>query len=135
MLTFALNHYFTGMDPFWFKVTNLGIHLLNGFLLFLTLRTLFVSLAQARHEKLKVSAFSAMTAAVIAALWLVLPINLTGVLYVSQRLESLSHTFVFLGLWWYLRARLEFVEKGKGISRMWLALAVYFENEKGNANA
>ncbi len=124
MLTFALNHYFTGMDPFWFKVTNLGIHLLNGFLLFLTLRTLFVSLAQARHEKLKVSAFSAMTAAVIAALWLVLPINLTGVLYVSQRLESLSHTFVFLGLWWYLRARLEFVEKGKGISRMWLALAV-----------
>src|SRR5690606_24957243 len=46
-----------------------------------------------------------LAAACIAALWLALPINLTAVLYVSQRLESLSNTFVFLGLWLYLRAR------------------------------
>ncbi len=34
-----------------------------------------------------------------------MPINLTGVAYVSQRLESLSNLFVFLGLFLYLRAR------------------------------
>jgi len=41
MLSFGINHYFTGMDPFGFKLTNLGIHLLNGLLVFLTLRALF----------------------------------------------------------------------------------------------
>ena len=41
MLTFAVNHYLAGMDPFWFKATNLAIHLCNGMLLFLTLNSLF----------------------------------------------------------------------------------------------
>ena len=33
MLSFAANYYFTGLDPFWLKATNLGIHLGNGLLL------------------------------------------------------------------------------------------------------
>ena len=41
MLSFAANHYLTGLDPFWFKLTNLAIHLINGVLLFLTLKALF----------------------------------------------------------------------------------------------
>src|SRR5690606_4718254 len=46
----------------------------------------------------------------------------TAVLYVVQRLESLSHTFVFLGLWLYLRARMKLATEGRGTLRMWLAL-------------
>ncbi|SFN54546.1 hypothetical protein SAMN05216289_12963, partial [Dokdonella immobilis] len=106
MLSFAANHYFTGMDPYAFKLTNLAIHLLNGLLVFLALRALF------DFHQLQKPAFprravfnSGLAAASLAALWLVLPINLTAVLYISQRLESLSNTFVFLGLWWYLRVR------------------------------
>jgi protein O-mannosyl-transferase len=33
------------------------------------------------------------------------PINLMAVLFVVQRMESLSHTFVFAGLWLYLHGR------------------------------
>lgn len=37
-LSFALNHYFTGMAPLPMKLTNVAIHLLNGLLLFALLR-------------------------------------------------------------------------------------------------
>ncbi|UUM28465.1 hypothetical protein NQU59_04990 [Acinetobacter colistiniresistens] len=34
MLSFALNYYFTGFDPYYFKLTNLIIHLVNGILIY-----------------------------------------------------------------------------------------------------
>ena len=104
MLSFGLNHYLSGMDPWWFKASNLAIHLLNGLLVFLALRALF-DFHQATRSGTRPAYDSGMMAAALAGLWLVLPINLTAVLYISQRLESLSSTFVFLGLWFYLRAR------------------------------
>jgi hypothetical protein len=105
MLTFAANYYFTGLDPFWLKLTNVAIHLANGWLMFLLLRELFRLAATVRGRASDVAARDAMSAAVITGLWLLLPINLTGVAYVSQRLESLANLFVLLGLFWYLRAR------------------------------
>jgi protein O-mannosyl-transferase len=125
MLSFAGNHFFTGMDPYGFKLTNLVIHLLNGLLLFLALRALFDFHHVSRPARIERTRFdTGLAAAALAALWLVLPINLTGVLYVSQRLESLSNTFVFLGLWWYLRVRLAHWRGEKGSVGMWLALIV-----------
>lgn len=121
MLSFAANHYFSGLDPYWYKLTNLSIHLLNGTLLFLALHSLF-QLHQASRSDSKMPFNGGLAAAVLAALWLVLPINLTGVLYVSQRLESLSNTFVFLGLWWYLRARLALWHGQASAMGLWLAL-------------
>jgi protein O-mannosyl-transferase len=125
MLSFAANYYFTALDPFWLKLTNLGIHLLNGVLLFFALRAL-VDLSQLiqREKSIQSSSTSSLVAVSIAALWLVLPINLTGVLYVSQRLESLSNTFVFFGLTWYLRARIELWNGRIGATRLWIALVV-----------
>ncbi|MBS0430871.1 MAG: hypothetical protein JSS21_00475 [Proteobacteria bacterium] len=41
----------------------------------------------------------------VTAAWLLLPINLMGVLYVVQRMESLCQVFVLAGLWAYLRGR------------------------------
>jgi hypothetical protein len=97
MLTFAVNHYLAGMDPFWFKATNLAIHLCNGMLLFLSLNSLFDYASRLNKLSSSHSIFHRILAAAITSIWLILPINLTGVLYVSQRLETLSHTFVFLG--------------------------------------
>ncbi|HOX72164.1 hypothetical protein [Dokdonella sp.] len=125
MLSFAANYYFTGLDPYWLKLTNLAIHLLNGVMLFLALRALFRFHHACREGKAEWIEFDpGMAAAALACLWLVLPINLTGVLYISQRLESLSNTFVFLGLWWYLRARLALWHGRAGASGLWIALLV-----------
>ncbi len=128
MLTFAANYYLSGdIDPFSLKLTNLAIHLVNGLLLFLSLRTLFAILttensARGTADESLSRERGEWIALGITAAWLLLPINLTGVLYVAQRLESLSNTFVFLGLWLYFRSRLRLAEEGRGITGMAIAL-------------
>ncbi|MGH8325083.1 MAG: hypothetical protein ACRETD_15030, partial [Steroidobacteraceae bacterium] len=125
MLSFAANHYFTALDPFWFKLTNLVIHLVNGCLVFLMLRALLALRRECEIVGAAPLRFNdAFAAVAIAGLWLVLPINLTAVLYVSQRLESLSSVFVFLGLAWYLHARLRFWRGEGGTIGLWLSLLV-----------
>ncbi len=119
-LTFAANYYFSGVDPFWPKLTNVGIHLLNGVLLFLLLRELFELYAATR----RVESPRPLNAALIAGAWLLLPINLSGVAYVSQRMEELATLFVFLGLLWYIRARRLHYTGAGNASTLWVSLAL-----------
>lgn len=101
-LSFAVNYLATGDDPTPMKVTNLVIHLLNGFLVFLLARRL---VRLSGSASLGIRASGEMVAALIAGLWLLLPINLTSVLYIVQRMESLANLFVLLGLLAYVEAR------------------------------
>jgi hypothetical protein len=98
-LSFAANYLATGLDPYWMKLTNLVIHLLNGLLVFLLTRALL------RNINREAAGRIGSVAALIAACWMVLPINLTGVLYVVQRMESLANLFVLLGLLGYVAGR------------------------------
>lgn len=103
MLSFAANYYVHGLQPWGYKFVNLLIHLLNGLLVWrvtihlLQLRDSVQGGTSAANHKL--------AALALAALWLVLPINFTTAQYIGQRLESLSNTFVLLGLLVYLRQR------------------------------
>lgn len=91
MLTFALNHYFTGFNPFYFKLTNLMIHLACGVLIY------FLSLIVIKRVNLKNSYISQKKipylALLVSFIWLIHPLNLTSVLYVVQRMTSLSTLF------------------------------------------
>jgi tetratricopeptide (TPR) repeat protein len=108
MLSFAINHYFTGLDPGPMKATNLAIHALNALLVLALVRCLLRAVTGDRAERTDgVAAFA-------AAAWALHPINLMPVLFVVQRMESLSHTFVFAGLWLYLSARLRQQAGGRG---------------------
>jgi hypothetical protein len=51
------------------------------------------------------SKHESVVATLIAAGWMLLPINLSGVLYVVQRMESLANLFVLLGLIGYVAGR------------------------------
>ena len=168
-LSFAANYLATGLDPYWMKLTNLVIHLLNGLLVFLLARALLLSVGRAlpasfyagekdaerravpalpsvtmtpvsapavgvaaesiaaeaaptaarsprgttdgspceatERRSVGASAHADIVAALIAAGWLLLPINLTGVLYVVQRMESMANLFVLLGLIGYVAGR------------------------------
>ncbi|MEP6907268.1 MAG: hypothetical protein ABI858_04710 [Pseudoxanthomonas sp.] len=132
-LSFAANYLATGIDPYWMKLTNLLIHLLNGWLVFLLARALLraalpndsvrapavfdVSHADANlvsddsdrflREKnaARTNSHEDMVAVLIAAGWMLLPINLTGVLYVVQRMESMANAFVLIGLIGYVVGR------------------------------
>jgi protein O-mannosyl-transferase len=98
-LSFATNYLATGIDPYWMKLTNLVIHLLNGLLVFLLASTLLRSAYIEQHPHADI------VAALITSAWMLLPINLTGVLYVVQRMESLANLFVLLGLLGYVTGR------------------------------
>jgi hypothetical protein len=123
-LSFAANYLATGLDPYWMKLTNLVIHLLNGLLVFLLARTLLVAASKsiaaeaAPTEATLASADdrTGITAALIAGAWMLLPINLTAVIYVVQRMESMANLFVLLGLIGYIagRQRMLAADTGKG---------------------
>ncbi len=118
MFTLAANYWATGLDPFWIKLTNLVIHLLNACLIHGVMRALLRLRGGAGSQR------DEWVALTVTACWLVLPINLTAVLYAVQRLESLSNMFVFLGLLWYLRARVRYAANGNGLGSMAAALIV-----------
>ncbi|MCL2021733.1 MAG: hypothetical protein FWG81_06505 [Betaproteobacteria bacterium] len=106
-LSFALNNYFTGDDPFYFKLTNLIIHLINTILVFFLARVLFSGFMKQRSVPdilAKNPDFPTHGALMAAAIWGMNPLNLTSVLYVVQRMTSLSALFglsalLLYGLW------------------------------------
>lgn len=114
-LTFSLNWYFGGGDPWPFKLTNVVIHLINGVLLFCMLRTLLRllglgagtvrRLAEGEDSDSIDDGSATRLALIVSVAWLLLPINLMAVLYVVQRMESLCQVFVLAGLWAYLHGR------------------------------
>lgn len=107
-LSFAANYLASGLEPYSWKLINLLIHLANGLLVFLLARALL----QADCRQSGASNATAITrlsgdcvAALIASGWMLLPINLTAVLYVVQRMESMANFFVLLGLIGYIAGR------------------------------
>jgi hypothetical protein len=113
-LSFALNHYFSGFDPFVFKVTNLSIHFACGLLVFALARRLLGAAAPMvkQHKLLIVSG-------AVTALWLLHPIQLLPVLHVVQRMTSLSAFFLLAALLLHIRGR----ETADRIGTAWLLVA------------
>jgi tetratricopeptide (TPR) repeat protein len=102
MLSFAVNHYFTGLDPAPMKACNIALHLFNALLVFGLVRCL---LRFHLREDPAGATVASWLAIAVAALWALHPINLTAVLLIVQRMESLAHVFVFAGLWLYSSVR------------------------------
>lgn len=104
MASFALDYYFSGPAPYGFKLTNLIIHLLNGVCIFV-----LTTLVLAIHRRQHAPEFSAnrllWVSLAVASAWLLHPLNLSGVLYVVQRMASLSALFTLVGLSAYLYGR------------------------------
>jgi tetratricopeptide (TPR) repeat protein len=114
-LSFGINHALSGLDAWYFKATNLGIHLAVGLLIFALVRQLGRALSGNKQTD------TVWPALLVTALWLLHPINLTPVLYVVQRMTGLSTLFVVAGLWCHVTGRLQ-MAKGAS-SGFWLALA------------
>lgn len=109
MLSFALNYYFTGFDPFYFKLTNLIIHLLAGLGVYVLSRRLLAQIRRSGESALTDDRAAWMALAITAA-WLWHPLNLTSVLYVVQRMASLSGLFAFWALALYVMGRIQINE-------------------------
>lgn len=92
-LTFVLNDQFWPSWPYFFKLTNIAIHLMNGLLIALLLtRLLPVWLSRKAAERV---------ALLCAALWLLHPLHVSTALYVVQRMTQLMLFFSLLSLIFY----------------------------------
>lgn len=87
-------------DPRSFKHTNVIVHLLVGLALYLLTR----QIARALDFD---AARSVRFALLGTAIWLLHPLWVSTTLYAVQRMAQLSTLFVLLGLWLYLRSRLQ----------------------------
>ncbi len=102
MGSFALNYYFFGEDPFSFKVTNLVLHILTGFLVFFLVLTIIKALGPGR------TVFSPFgVAAIVSLLWLIHPLHVSTVAYIVQRMAILSTLFSILAILLYLIGRIK----------------------------
>lgn len=98
MASFAINHALGGLDPWGWKLTGLLVHGLNTALVYLlVVRLLVLAGVEPRHRRL--AAFA------MALLWGAHPLQVSTALYVVQRMETLSLTFVLLALLSYLHGR------------------------------
>ena len=104
MLSFALNYYFNGLNPFNFKLTNIVIHLLNGVCIY-ALTVLILQTCRQRDLSGINEAYARWVGLAVASAWLLHPLNLTAVLYIVQRMTSLAALFTLMGLITYLRGR------------------------------
>lgn len=124
MLSFALNYYVTGLDPFYFKLTNLVIHLINGVGIFILTR-LLLSVYRARFEPELSVAYLRWVSLAVSAAWLLHPLNLTSVLYVVQRMTSLSALFSIGGLVFFMWGRMRLLEGKNGILPIMAGLLLF----------
>ncbi len=105
-LTFGLNYYMAGGfdNTLIFKSTNLLIHIINSWLVwhFVSLLVMHLINTARLQNRIMIRVIPLLTAMLFA----VHPIELTSVLYVVQRMTSLSAFFVLCGLSIFLRGRL-----------------------------
>lgn len=99
-ISFAIDYAVWGGSPLGFKLTGLAVHALNALLVFLLCRRLLALAGVSGTESSR-----DMAAWTIALLWAIHPLQVSTVLYVVQRMETLSLFFVLLALLCYVIGR------------------------------
>jgi len=106
MLTFALDQWRGGGRPEAFKVTNLLIHFVTVFVLACFARKLLLMAGWSPKR-------AALAALLVASVWGAHPLQVSSVLYVVQRMQTLVTLFMLLALWAYLTMRKAQMEGGR----------------------
>ncbi|MFT7638674.1 MAG: Tfp pilus assembly protein PilF [Pirellulaceae bacterium] len=83
-IIFAINRAIVGLNPFWYHVVNISIHLSAALTLFAIVRKIVI------HSGERYSNHADLLAFGISTLWAVHPLQTQSVTYVIQRGESLS---------------------------------------------
>ncbi|GFO70411.1 membrane protein [Geomonas limicola] len=108
LISYMLDYELWGMKSFGFILGNLTIHAVNGVLFYLLLRRLVGE---------KVWIFAA------ALLFLVHPVQVESVVWISERKNLLSMTFFLVS--WYCYLRYRSTELGRGTTYYWVSLFAF----------
>ncbi len=102
-LSLALNWYAGKDNVAGYHTVNLLIHWVTAFFLFLTILNLF----KASNLKGKYEGSQYFVALLSATLWAVNPIQTQAVTYIVQRMAAMAAMFYILGIYFYIKARLQ----------------------------
>ena len=104
LATFAVNYYFGRYDVTGYHIFNIGVHILNGLLLFLFIRST-ITIDNRRSPSLHKNMPADGIAFLSALLWLVHPLHTQSVTYIVQRMNSLAAMFYLISMLCYIQAR------------------------------
>jgi tetratricopeptide (TPR) repeat protein len=113
--SFAVNHAIHGVDPLGYRLTNLGIHLANGLLVF---SLCLLAFRTPRLRNSRVAHLAVPIAFLAATLFVSHPIQTQAVAYIVQRITSLATFFFLLASNLYLRFRLSVGQPGHRAHRV-----------------
>lgn len=101
LLTFYYDYYAAGsLIATRFKLTNLVIHIINSGLVFLFTKKILEIVYDTKNTQ------TFLIAVFTTSIWALHPINLTNVLYIVQRMNSLSSTWILITLLAYIELRI-----------------------------
>jgi len=126
-LSFAMNYFIGGLEPYGFKLVNLLIHLLTAWTIFLIVNWIFRAdriLDNNIYHPVKPD-YSRWIALLAAVIWVVHPLNVSTVLYAVQRMTQLSTLFTLLGFAAYLRCRLSQFENSQATGHLALFTGLF----------
>jgi hypothetical protein len=103
-LSFAWNYALSGIDVVSYHVVNIAVHLVNSFLVYILLLTLFKTPVLQNNFPWNRAQDIAFFAGLI---FLCHPIQTQGVSYITQRAVSMGTLFYLLTLIFYLKARVD----------------------------
>src|SRR5690606_7839518 len=107
-LSFGFDHWRAGgLDPSAFKATNLVIHSATTLVLAWFFRALLLA-AKVAPSRVQ------WAAPALALAWAVHPLQVSSVLYVVQRMQTMATLFLLLALWAYVKARQAQMEGRRG---------------------
>ena len=116
-LSFAMQAKYWPENPKPFLIVNISIHLLNAFLVyFFCLKVSKASPSISKFFEQYQQGNPSNFALMVSLLWMVLPINISTVLYTVQRMTLLSGFFVLIGICGYLEGRAKLANKSGRIT-------------------
>lgn len=120
MLTFALDYWRMGsMDATAFKITNICIHAVTTFILaFFFRRLLLLAKWTPQH--------AVWGALALALIWAIHPLQVSSVLYIVQRMQTMATLFIILSLWSYLLMRQAQIAGERGRVQSVLVILFWF---------
>lgn len=103
-LSFGINWFWGGNNPFGYHLVNCIIHAVNAILLY-KITLVLINLCNRRYSRTILETHAHSIALLSAVLWCINPIQIQAVTYIVQRMASLGTLFFLLSLYSYLLFR------------------------------
>ncbi|HDK41675.1 MAG TPA: tetratricopeptide repeat protein [Nitrospirae bacterium] len=112
LVTFSLNYAAAGLNPWSYHLTNNMIHLINALLVYLFVTLIFKTPVMKGTRLSK--GFIAFSASLI---FIAHPVQTQAVTYITQRFALMATLFYILSIVFFIKARLEIIERRSFASR------------------